>query len=153
MIVLLLGLLLAFGILGNLKQKVTRREVTPRLGKNVSEAPVGPGESVMEEPVEPIKNPPEEAKPVIESLSHSGWVNNGAYEVFGEAQNNGNRVARQVKANVLFKNGSWEKVGEASAFVNSPTLAPGQKTAFKVVFRTREPDKIGSYVILFSVVR
>lgn len=155
LIILLLVLLLVFWALGapGSRKRIVRRGV-PNAGKvETDNARMPLDETVLEKDEEMSQAPPEEKKPVTEAVSHSGWVNNGAYEVFGEVKNVGNNTARQVKARVIFKNGKWERLGEVENLVDNPTLAPGQKSGFKVVFKTGDPKTVGSYVLLFTVAR
>lgn len=112
-------------------------------------------EKVVEPPQpEPVAQP-EEPKAIVELINHSGWVGkSGNYEVFGEVKNTGQAVAREVAVRVTFKDAAWQLVGEASAPANRPTLAPGEKSAFKVVLPQRDrAARVGSYVAIVTVRR
>ena len=154
LIVLLLVLLLAFWALGKSgNQRRIVHQGPPEAKVTTENAQVPLDETVLEAPEEMSQAPPEQQKPIPQAVSHSGWFNNGAYEVFGQVQNVGNITARRVRAHVIFKNIVWVKFGEVESLIDNPTLAPGQKSNFKVAYKGSGAKDIRTYVLLFTVAR
>ena len=152
LIILILIILLAFGALAGLfKQRTAVRRINPKTGKVDTNVKLRADQTMLEEKEEASKAPPEENKAIVEAVSHSGWVNNGSYEVFGQVENVGNATARQVKAHVIFKDVQWAKVGETERLIDIPTLAPGAKSGFRVALKTNNPNQVRSYVLLFTL--
>lgn len=155
LIVLLLVLLLAFwalGAIGNHKRIV--RKGPPETSKiDTGNARIPLDERILDGEEAKSQSAPEEPKPIPQVISHSGWFNNGAYEVFGQVQNVGSVTARQVKAHVIFKNIVWVKLGEVESLIDNPTLAPGQKSNFKVAYKGGDAEDVRTYVLLFTVAR
>lgn len=154
LIILLLLSLLAFWQLAPAPKKTVKRKVVGGLSKKEifqEQQRLYYDENIQEEPQQRSISPPEQPKATIKPISHSGWVNQqGKYEVFGMVQNNGEQVAHNVMVTVIFKDLAWQRVGEASALVNQPTLPPGAKSAFKVVLNNGDGKAVGSYVLLTS---
>ena len=150
-IIIILLLLLAFwgfsALQGGAREIVWKNR--PKQGK-FEDAPLSTNQTLREEPIEPSNSPPEQLKPILRPVSHSGWLNQGVYEVFGEIENEGLATARQVKAKAILKDGDWRRLAELETLVDRPTLAPGQKSKFKVVFRGKDAKKVGSYVLMTS---
>jgi hypothetical protein len=148
LIILLLIVLVVF-LAGDPIEKVRPLESKPRF----KDAPFSTREGMKEARIGKSGSPPEAPKAVIEPLSHSGWVNQGAYEVFGEVKNVGAATGRDVSAAVTLKDAEWNTLGHADALIDRPRLAPGEKSAFKVRFRTKQPDDVKGYVLIVTISR
>lgn len=152
LIILLLLALLVFWQLAPPPKQIIKRKVVGGLSKKEifqEQKNLYYDENVLEKPQQKSVSPPEEPKPVIKPVSHSGWINpEGKYEVFGMVQNNGEETAYGVTVTVIFKDLSWRRVGEVSSLVANPTLRPGERSAFKVVLAKADGRAVGSYVIL-----
>lgn len=153
-IILLLILLLIFGALsqpGGPKTVVDGAKG----GRDIAsdDLTISSDASVVEKAIEESDSPPEENKAIAEVVSHSGWHNNGGYEVFGVVENVGTLTARQVTARVIFKGNNWRRLGEVQTLVDNPTLVPGARSDFKVVYTGRDVAQAKTYVLLFQVAR
>jgi len=152
LIVLLLILLLAFGaIAGLFNQDRTSRRGNPKTGKTkTNKADLSTDEGLLEDEDELSKSLPEEAKPIVNAVSHSSWTNNGGYEVFGQVENIGNATGRQIKAHIIFKDVDFQTIGEKEELIDIPTLGPGDRSGFKVTYKTGSPERIRSYVVIIT---
>ncbi len=153
-VILLLILLLIFGALSQPGgQKIRKGDDKPTRDVASDDLPISNDASVVENAIEKSDSSPEENKAITEAFSHSGWLNNGAYEVFGVVENVGTITARQVTARVIFKSNDWKRLGEVQALVNNPTLVPGARSDFKVFYRGRDAADVKTYVLLFQIAR
>ena len=80
--------------------------------------------------------------------THSSWVSNGVYEVFGEVENIGKATGRNIKTRVVFKSPSWfTRLAVVETPINRTTLAPGEKSSFRARY-PGDPNKVGGYVLM-----
>lgn len=113
------------------------------LDEGLGEIPETEGESAPEEP-----------KPIISILNHSGWLNKGSYEVFGTIQNTGQLTGRDVSMYVIFKDPNFVTLAEVQMPADRSILRPGEKSGFKVWLNDKSKSSfVGSYVVLPQVRR
>lgn len=108
------------------------------LDEGIAAPPETEGESASEQP-----------RAVVIILNHSGWMNDGHYEVFGAVQNTGQLTARGVSLHVIFKKGDFQTITAVNGPADQTVLRPGQKSKFKVVLSSKSlSSEVHSYVIL-----
>ncbi len=91
----------------------------------------------------------EEPKAIIRVINHTGWLNEGIYEVIGEVENTGALIARGVSFHVIFKDGSFRTLVEIDGPADKTIIGPGDKSTFKIKLNDKEQSEIvGSYVIV-----
>ncbi len=112
------------------------------------DAPLSSNQSIFEREMEELRSATEQEKAVIMPISHSSWINNGVYEVFGEVENIGERPGRNILTRIIYKDPTWfTRLAVVETPVDRPTLAPGQTSAFRSVYRGN-PRHVGSYVLM-----
>lgn len=96
----------------------------------------------------------EEQKAIIGVTNHSGWINNGYYEVFGEIENTGQKTGRGISLHVLFKDGNFVTLATVDGPADQPVLRPGEKSSFKIILKNKDKSiLVGSYVVLPQMTR
>ena len=153
-IILLLILLLIFGALSQPSGPKTVVD-GGKGGRDVSsdDPDTSTDATIVEDAIEKSNSAPEENKAIVETVTHSSWFNNGVYEVFGVVENVGNITARQVTARVIFKGDNWKRLGEIQTLVDNPTLVPGTRSDFKVIYTGSDAAQAKTYVLIFELVR
>jgi len=152
-VVILLLVLLAFWGCDQITNRETPIKRTgPETKGGFSDAPVSPNQTLMEDEMAEMTSPTKQPKAVIMPTSHSSWVKNGVYEVFGEAENVGKATGNRIRARVIVKSPGWrERLKTVETLIDRSTLAPGQKSSFRVRFDGVDPNDIGSYVLMMIV--
>ena len=122
-----------------------------------------PSERFRDSPVDDGKPPlpegeegslTEEPKAIIRVINHTGWLNEGIYEVIGEVENTGALIARGVSFHVIFKDGLFKTLVEVDEPADRTTIGPGDKSTFKIKLNDKnKSDIVGSYVIVPQIER
>ncbi len=149
LVVLLLVLLLAFAAAQWMMDDGERRVTTggPKDG-GFEPAPLSKNQTILEEPIVDPGSPTQQPKHILRPISHSGWVNGDVYEVFGEIENEGVITARGIRLRVHFKDAKWRRLGIVEVPIDRPTLAPGERSSFRVIFRDGNPNLVGEYILM-----
>jgi len=147
-IVVVLLLLLFWGCTrGGIGPKTEVRRTGPQNEGRFEDAPLSGNQGRMEREVDETTSAAEQEKAVIHP-THSSWIDNGVYEVFGEVENIGKATGKNIRTRVIFKNPSWfTRLAVVETPIDRPTLAPGQKSSFRARY-SGNPNNVGGYVLM-----
>jgi len=96
----------------------------------------------------------EEPKAIIRVINHTGWLNEGIYEVIGEVENTGALIARGVSFHIIFKDGLFRTLIEVDGPADKTTIGPGDKSTFKIKLDDKEKSElVGSYIVVPQIKR
>lgn len=111
------------------------------------DAPLSDNQSLMEKEMPDMTSATEQKKAVL-FPTHSSWVSNGRYEVFGEVENIGQATGRNIKTRVIFKSPNWfTRLAVVETPIDRTTLAPGEKSSFRARYPGNTKN-VGGYVLM-----